>query len=63
MENFDKLKGLLNALENDAKKFYEKGNGAAGTRLRTGLQEIKELAHELRKEIQRAKNSKKEGDE
>ena len=44
-------------LEADADKFYNKGNSAAGTRLRKGLQDIKNLAQSIRLEIQDSKNS------
>ncbi len=37
-------------------KFYEKGNKAAGTRVRKGLQDLKKLAQEVRLEIQNIKN-------
>lgn len=51
MENFNKLKELVSGMEADAEKFYEKGNGAAGTRVRKALMEIKKLAGEMRKEV------------
>lgn len=44
-------------LEADFGKFYEGHNKAAGTRVRKGLQEIKELAQVIRKEIQDMKSS------
>ncbi|MGN7988723.1 hypothetical protein ACTJKC_15345 [Pedobacter sp. 22226] len=34
MEKFKKVKELVSAIEADAAKFYDAGNGAAGTRLR-----------------------------
>jgi hypothetical protein len=37
-------------------KFYEKGNKAAGTRARKGLQDLKKLAQDIRLEIQSKKN-------
>lgn len=60
MDKFNKFKETLASLEDDAKKFYEKDNAAAGTRLRNGMQDLKELAHEIRKEVQEMKNSKKD---
>lgn len=48
MENFNELKTLITSLEEDAIKFYEKENKAAGVRLRKGLQEIKTIAQTLR---------------
>ena len=51
MENFNELKNLVASLEEDATKFYEKDNKAAGVRLRKGLQEIKTLAQSLLIEV------------
>ena len=50
-------------LSNVFLKFYVKENNAAGTRLRKGLQEIKKLASEMRKEISGIKNEGKTTDE
>lgn len=57
IERFTELKDLLAGLEGDADKFYNKGNSAAGTRLRKGLQDIKNLAQSIRLEIQESKNT------
>ncbi|TAE54849.1 MAG: histone H1 [Bacteroidetes bacterium] len=57
MEKYLKLKGIVLGVEEDFSKFYEKGNKAAGTRVRKALQEIKELSQEIRKEVQEKKNS------
>jgi hypothetical protein len=43
-------------LQEDIKDFFDKGNKAAGTRARKGLQKIRNLALDMRKEIQRIKN-------
>jgi len=51
MENFNSLKTLIASLEDDATKFYEKDNKAAGVRLRKGLQDIKTAAQALRLEV------------
>ncbi|GGI23353.1 MULTISPECIES: histone H1 [Pedobacter] len=51
MSAFTKLKELVAATEADATAFYEKGNKAAGTRLRKAFQEIKVLAQEGRNEV------------
>ena len=58
-ERFTELKDLITGLEGDADKFYNKGNSAAGTRVRKGLQDIKNLAQAIRLEIQEAKNTAK----
>ena len=57
MNRFNQLKELVDALEGDFEKFYEKGNNAAGTRVRKGMQEMKKVAQEVRIEIQKKKNS------
>ena len=44
------------SLEGDFEKFYDKENQAAGTRVRKGMQELKNLAQEIRVEVQEAKN-------
>jgi hypothetical protein len=54
---FEQLKTLLASLEEDANKFYTKGNKTAGTRLRKGMQDVKNLAQEVRKEVSELKNA------
>ncbi len=44
------------SLEGDFEKFYDKENQAAGTRVRKGMQELKNLAQEIRVEVQETKN-------
>ena len=44
-------------IETEAEKFYTKGNKAAGTRLRKGLQEIKNLAQEIRVDVSEKKKA------
>jgi hypothetical protein len=51
MEKFEELKTLIASLEDDATKFYDKGNKAAGVRLRKGLQDIKTLSQALRQDV------------
>ncbi|WP_276088213.1 histone H1 [Pedobacter sp. JY14-1] len=58
MEKFSKLKELVAAIETDAEKFYNSGNGAAGTRVRKAMQDLKGLAQEIRTEITEKKNAK-----
>ncbi|WP_299822236.1 histone H1 [uncultured Pontibacter sp.] len=55
--NFSKLRDLVMSLESDFEKFYDKGNAAAGTRVRKGMQDLKNMAQDIRKEVQDAKNS------
>lgn len=60
MKKFDEIKKLIASLEADADKFYNKGNSAAGTRIRKGMQDLKNLAQAIRLEIQDTKNSETE---
>ena len=59
MNNYNKLKDLLASIESDADKFYNKGISAAGTRVRKGLQEVKTLASDMRKEVTELKSKAK----
>ncbi|MAL17134.1 MAG: histone H1 [Balneola sp.] len=56
MSRVEEIKNLLDETTEEMEKFYEKGNKAAGTRARKGLQELKKLAQEIRLEIQEIKN-------
>ncbi|MDR2275376.1 MAG: histone H1 [Sphingobacterium sp.] len=58
MEKFNQLKALIEGAEQDATAFYQKGNKAAGTRLRNALQQTKTIAQEIRNEVTARKNSK-----
>ncbi len=60
MERFEQLKQLVMALEADFVKFYDKNNQTAGTRVRKGMQDLKNLAQSIRNEVQETKNSKEE---
>jgi len=56
MKKFEELKALIASIEVDAEKFYSKGNSAAGTRVRKGMQDLKNLAQQIRTEVQDLKN-------
>ncbi len=56
MSRVDELKGLVDNISAEMEKFYDKGNKAAGTRARKGLQDLKKLAQDIRLEIQSKKN-------
>lgn len=58
MEKFNELRDLIASLEEDTQKFFDKGNKAAGVRVRKGLQEVKSVAQELRVEISQANKNK-----
>ena len=57
MEMYQKLQQLVASLEEDFRKFYEKENNAAGTRVRKGMQDLKALAQEIRSNVQDKKNT------
>ena len=56
MKKFQEAKSLFESLEADADKFYNKANSAAGTRVRKGMQDLKNLAQAIRLEVQETKN-------
>jgi hypothetical protein len=58
MDKFTTLKQLITSAEKDAEAFYNKGNNAAGTRLRGAMQKLKVAASEIRKEVTEKKNTK-----
>ena len=54
---YSDLVDFVNGLESDFTAFYDKGNKAAGTRIRKAMQEIKQTAQEIRLEVQAMKNA------
>ena len=54
---FSKLQEHVASLEDDFSKFYDKGNKAAGTRVRKGMQDLKQLAQDIRVDVQDKKNA------
>ena len=56
MQSFEEIKNLVTAADADVVKFAEKGNKAAGTRIRQAMQELKKLAQQVRVEVQESKN-------
>ena len=60
MEKYHQLVQFVQGLETDFQKFYEKGQAAAGTRVRKGLSELRKLCQDVRKDIQDVKASRKE---
>ncbi|MCC5932752.1 MAG: histone H1 [Candidatus Cyclonatronum sp.] len=56
MSRFHEVKALVDSLEEDMDKFYNKSNKTAGTRARKTLQDLKKLAQEIRIDIQDKKN-------
>jgi hypothetical protein len=56
MNRYEQLEALLESYKEDFSKFYDNGNKAAGTRVRKGMLEFKNLAQDIRKEVQDIKN-------
>lgn len=57
MGRFEDLKNFIEGLEDDFKKFYDKNNKAAGTRVRKAMQDLKTMAQDIRVEVQDKKNT------
>lgn len=57
MEKFNEIKAIVDSVSTDVEKFYEKGNKAAAVRIRKAMQDIKNLAQELRVHVQETKNN------
>jgi hypothetical protein len=58
MENYEKIKELVENMSKDIDAFYAKGNKTAGTRVRSACQDLKKLAQDLRVNVQETKNVK-----
>ena len=54
---FEELRDYVADMERDFEQFYEKGNKAAGTRVRKGMQDLKKMAQDIRVEVQDKKNA------
>ena len=52
---FDELQDAINDCQSDVTKFIE-GNNSAGTRVRKAMQVVKQLAQNIRVEVQDQKN-------
>ena len=53
---YDKLQDVINDCQSDVTKFVE-GNNSAGTRVRKAMQVVKQLAQNIRIEVQDQKNN------
>lgn len=58
-EKLEKAKRLITEALDEEIKFSDKGNQAAGTRIRGSMQNLKVLAQEVRTEVQDTKNAGK----
>jgi len=54
-QTFDELQDAINDCQTDVTKFVE-GNNSAGTRVRKAMQAVKQLAQDVRVEVQEQKN-------
>ena len=54
-QTFDELQDAINDCQTDVTKFVE-GNNSAGTRVRKAMQVVKQLAQDIRVEVQEQKN-------
>lgn len=59
MEKFNSLSEILDGMKSDLEKFYQKGQNAAGTRLRKSLNDLRKKAAEIRKDIQDERSKRK----
>lgn len=59
MNKYQDLVNAVRELETDFQKFYERGQAAAGTRVRKGLSDLRKLCQEIRKDVQDVKASRK----
>ncbi len=56
MNPYHTVEKLVLSLKEEFEKFYDQKNKSAGTRVRKGMQELKNLAQEIRTEVQNIKN-------
>lgn len=61
-DRFQQLKELVDSFEQDFGKFYDKQNKAAGVRVRKHMQELRNLAQEIRGEVQGMKKEWEENE-
>lgn len=58
IENLKKMQDVINLAMTDGEKF-DKGNNAAGTRVRKYMQELKNMAQDVRVKVSEIKNEDK----
>ena len=56
---YEEFTKIVEAMESDFEKFYDKEVGAAGTRVRKHLQELAALCKDVRKDVTEVKNARK----
>jgi len=57
---YQEFTALVEAMETDFEKFYDKEVSAAGTRVRKHLQELAKLCKDTRNDVTAVKNARKE---
>ena len=57
---FAEFTAIIEAMEADFEKFYDKEVGAAGTRVRKACQELTKLCKDTRNDVTAVKNARKE---
>ena len=57
MHWYEQLESLVSGARDDFEAFFDKGNKAAGTRVRKAMQELKVLAQDIRVDVQARKNA------
>lgn len=57
---FQDFTKIIESMEGDFEKFYDKEVNAAGTRVRKALQELAKLCKEVRNDVTAVKNARKE---
>ncbi|MFT4604678.1 MAG: hypothetical protein ACI9W4_001411 [Rhodothermales bacterium] len=57
MSKYNELKSFVDGLEDDFSKFFDKGNKAAGTRVRKAMQDLKAISQDIRVQVQDMKNT------
>jgi hypothetical protein len=57
MSKYTELKSFVDGLEDDFGKFFDKGNKAAGTRVRKAMQDLKKMAQDIRADVQAQKTA------
>lgn len=57
---FQDFTKIVEMMEGDFEKFYDKEVNAAGTRVRKALQELAKLCKEVRNDVTAVKNARKE---
>jgi hypothetical protein len=61
MDRFDELNELVQKYRTNFRKFYGRGNKAAGVRLRKNMQELRQFSKSIRDEVQELNGTRTNG--